>query len=98
MTYSGMPGSLRLDETPAVGVGRGLRAVGATGLAQDAADMVGGGVLADGQRAPDLAVAEAAGDETEDLDLARGQPVGERRGRRGGPQCPDAPEQRRQAA
>ena len=57
--------------------------------------MVGGGVLADEQRAADLAVAEAFGDEPEDLHLAEGQPVRERRG--GARVAPSAAIRRRSA-
>ena len=60
-----------------VGVGGGFGAVGAARLAQDAADVVGGGVLADAQRPAELAVAHPARDQPEDLRLARGEPVRE---------------------
>jgi hypothetical protein len=59
----------------AVGVRRGLGAVRAAGLAQDAADVVRGRVLADEQLGADLAVAHPAGDQAEDLDLAGRQAV-----------------------
>ena len=80
----------------AVGIGRRLGAVGATGLPQDAAHVVGGRVLADHQRRADLAVAQATGDEAQDLDLARRQPVGQRLRRRGrlGADRADARQQR----
>src|SRR5688572_14989806 len=64
------------DQPVPVGVGGGLGPVRAARLAQDRADVVRGGVLADGQVAADLAVAQAFGDEREDLDLAEGEPVG----------------------
>ena len=68
--YCEKPIATNLDEAVAVSVGGGLGAIGRAGLAQDAADVVGGGVLADEQRRADLAVAEAQGDEAQDLDLA----------------------------
>ena len=52
-------------------VGGGLGSVSASGLAQDAADVVGGCVLADRQCGPDLPVAEALGYLNQDLHLAR---------------------------
>src|SRR3954470_21645006 len=92
-----MPGSysrLGLRQAVAVGVGRRFGAIGATRLAEDAADVVRGGVLADEQRRADLAVAESLRDQAEDLDLAGRQPVGKRRGRAGGPEPADTAEQR----
>ena len=67
----------------------------AAGFAQDAAHVVGGGVLADRERPADLPVAEATGDEGEDLHLARRQTVWEARSRSGGTERIDPAEERR---
>ena len=72
---------LAVDEGVPVGVGSGIGAVGAAGLAQDAADVAGGRVLADVQLCADLAVAEPARDEPQDLALSRRQLVRQRGGR-----------------
>src|SRR4029079_5745640 len=69
------------DEAVAQGVRRRLGAVRAAGLAEDRADVVGGGVLADVENAADLAVRAAPRELHEDHDLARAQAVGQRRRR-----------------
>src|SRR4051795_1744713 len=80
-----------------VRVGGGFGAVGAARLAQDAAHVVRGRVLADRQRAPDLPVAEALRDEAQDLHLARGETVRPVRLWRGRAECADPAQQPRHA-
>src|SRR6188472_1436843 len=70
------------DEAPPERVGGGLGAVRRAGLAEDGADVVRGGVLADVEHTPDLAVRAAPGELGEDLDLACAEAV--RMVRRGG--------------
>ena len=51
------------DEPVVVGIRRGLGPVGAARLHEDAADVVGGGVFADGQFAADRSVASPLRDQ-----------------------------------
>src|SRR4051794_1157112 len=88
---------LSADEAVPMRVGGGLGAVRAARLAQDAADVVGCGVLADEQRGADLAVAHAPRDEAQDLDLPCGQLVAMALGRDRGNERAYATEQRRHA-
>src|SRR5207302_10425667 len=55
----------RSDEAMPVGIGSRLGSIRAAGFAQDAADVVGGGVLAYEQHAADFTVAEALCDEAQ---------------------------------
>ena len=58
------------DDAGAVGVGGRLGAVGASGLAQDGADVIGDGVLADEQAGTDLTVGQALANASRHLGLA----------------------------
>ena len=60
----------------AVGDGRGFASVGRVELAEDVRDVDAGGLDADHELARDLAVGVAAGDERQDLGLARRQAEG----------------------
>ena len=58
-----------------MGIGRRLGAIGTACLAQDASHVIGGRVLADHERRTDLAIAQSARDEVQNLRLAGGEPV-----------------------
>src|SRR6187402_2196944 len=75
-------GDLRRDEPSPESIARGLRPICAARLAEDRADVVRGGVLADVEPPPDLPVRAAAGQLDEDLELARAEAVREGRGGR----------------